>query len=129
MSGRLGFPEGKRFACTVFDDTEYADAANTRALYDFLTELGLRTTKSIWVYPPRGANRGSSLEDPPEELDPVAWTGGRVSLRWDEAAVLPSAQSLSRGCITVGYGSVAREGEDGREPAYGRPEDRGCGPR
>ena len=63
MSGQLGLPEGKRFAFTVFDDTEYATAANTRALYDFLTELGLRTTKSVWVYPPRGANRGSSLED------------------------------------------------------------------
>ena len=37
--------------------------------------------------------------------------------RWDEAAALPSAQSLSRGCNTVGYGSVAREAEDGREPA------------
>ena len=52
------------------------------------------------------------------------------AMRWDEAAALPSAQSLSRGCITVGYGSVAREAkEDGREPAYGRSEDRGYRPR
>jgi len=45
---RIKWPEGKRFAFTVFDDTDLATLENVRPVYDFLAELGLRTTKSVW---------------------------------------------------------------------------------
>ena len=42
-------PDGKRFAFTVFDDTDSATLENVRGVYALLAELGFRTTKSCWV--------------------------------------------------------------------------------
>lgn len=58
------FPGGARFAFTVFDDTDHATVANVKPVYDLLTELGMRTTKSVWLYPSRGTDKGSSTEEP-----------------------------------------------------------------
>jgi hypothetical protein len=41
-------PFGHRFAFTILDDTDDSTVANTRPIYDLLTELGLRTTKTLW---------------------------------------------------------------------------------
>lgn len=57
------FPEGKKFSFTVFDDTDNATVANVKPVYDLLHSCGIRTTKSVWVYPPRGFFKGSSLQD------------------------------------------------------------------
>ena len=43
------FPEGKKFAFTIMDDTDEATLENIRPVYDCLRELGLRTTKTVWV--------------------------------------------------------------------------------
>ena len=60
------WPEGKRFAFTVFDDTDGQTVHNTKAVYDLLYDLGFRTTKSVW--PLRGSDAqecpGSTCEDP-----------------------------------------------------------------
>ncbi|HEX5065483.1 MAG TPA: hypothetical protein VFY49_05165 [Myxococcota bacterium] len=45
---RLGFPGGKRFAFSIFDDTDVATLESIRPIYDCLHELGMRTTKSVW---------------------------------------------------------------------------------
>ena len=62
------FPDGKRFAFTVIDDTDVATVANVRPIYDLLYSLGMRTTKTVW---PLGCPEGSpnystseTLEDP-----------------------------------------------------------------
>jgi hypothetical protein len=61
----LRFPNGSAFAFTVYDDTDRATVENIKPIYDLLWQYGFRTTKSVWVYPPRGAYRGSSsLQDP-----------------------------------------------------------------
>jgi hypothetical protein len=59
------FP-GHSFAFTVFDDTDFSTVENTRPVYDFLAELGFRTTKSVWPLPnaPGGSIGGSTLQDP-----------------------------------------------------------------
>lgn len=44
----IRWPEGKRFAFTVFDDTDHTTLKNGPRLYDFLFEAGFRTTKSVW---------------------------------------------------------------------------------
>jgi len=62
-------PDGRRFAFTVFDDTDDATLSNVRPVYDLLGDLGFRTTKSVWVYAPRGPFRGACLQDP----NHVAW--------------------------------------------------------
>ena len=46
---RPTFPGGKRFAFSVFDDTDVATLDSIRPLYDLLHELGIRTTKSVWA--------------------------------------------------------------------------------
>jgi hypothetical protein len=60
------FPEGKRFAFSVFDDTDFGTVDNLRPVYSLLAELGLRTTKSVWPLPgdPAQAIGGETLADP-----------------------------------------------------------------
>jgi hypothetical protein len=60
------FPDGKRFAFTVFDDTDAGTLANLRPVYGLLAELGLRTTKSVWSLPcdPAQPQAGQTLADP-----------------------------------------------------------------
>jgi hypothetical protein len=53
----INWPQG-RFAFTVFDDTDLSTIENTKPVYDFLAELGFRTTKSCWVREPRPGERG-----------------------------------------------------------------------
>ncbi len=62
------FPDGKRFALTIVDDTDLTTLERIRPLYRVLEENGLRTTKTVWMFPTNhpehGANRGVSLENP-----------------------------------------------------------------
>jgi len=44
----LQIPDGKSFIFSVFDDTDVSTLDNIRPVYDYLTELGLFTTKSVW---------------------------------------------------------------------------------
>ncbi len=48
MTALPAWPEGRRFAFTIFDDTDLATLQNVRPVYDFLADLGLRITKSVW---------------------------------------------------------------------------------
>jgi hypothetical protein len=62
----MEWPGGKRFAFTIFDDTDLETIDNGPGVYAFLTSLGLRVTKSVWVLPPSGEALygGSSCADP-----------------------------------------------------------------
>jgi hypothetical protein len=57
------FPGGARFAFSVFDDADDATVANSAPVYRLLAKHGILTTKSVWVYPPRGRSHGESLSD------------------------------------------------------------------
>ena len=59
----MQWPNGKEFAFTVFDDTDNSTVENTKPVYDLLHELNFQTTKSVWVFPPRGRYSGQSLSD------------------------------------------------------------------
>ena len=48
---RAKLPDGRRFAFTVFDDTDQATLDNVRPVYELLQRLGMKTTKSVWVFP------------------------------------------------------------------------------
>ena len=71
MPGPIMWPERKRFAFTIFDDTDLETVTNGPGAYAFLTGLGMRVTKSVWVSPPTNAARygGSSCAEP----DYLAW--------------------------------------------------------
>jgi hypothetical protein len=65
---RITFPEGKRFAFTIVDDTDQTTVERGRPLYDVLKRAGLRTTKTVWALEmaPDGVptDHGESLQDP-----------------------------------------------------------------
>ncbi len=69
---RIEWPDGKAFAFSVFDDTDDATLANVRPVYDFVRDLGLRTTKSVWAVTGDGVPRigGATCDDPAYR----AWT-------------------------------------------------------
>ena len=71
MIPTIKWPGGKSFAFTIFDDTDLSTVANTQAIYSFLYDLGLLTTKSVW--PTRGRDipriGGATCED----HDYLAW--------------------------------------------------------
>jgi len=54
---RFHFPNGKRFAFTVIDDTDVATVENVKPVYDLLERLGMRATKTVW---PVGCPEGSA---------------------------------------------------------------------
>ena len=49
MRPRITWPDGKRFAFTIFDDADKDRFVNTQPVYDFLSDEGFRTTKSCWL--------------------------------------------------------------------------------
>jgi hypothetical protein len=59
------WPNGKDFAFTIFDDTDLQTVDNGAPIYALLSDLGFRTTKSVW--PIRGHNTptvwGATCED------------------------------------------------------------------
>ena len=44
----MNFPDNKKFAFTIFDDTDLSVTGNYELVYDFLADLGFKTTKSVW---------------------------------------------------------------------------------
>ena len=66
MSG-IRWPDGKRFALSIFDDTDRSSLENAPHVYRLLRDLGLRTTKTVWpiggTQPPAVAG-GSTCDDP-----------------------------------------------------------------
>lgn len=62
------FPDGKRFAFTVMDDTDVATVENVAPVYALLERLGMRATKTVWTMPcPEGSGdywSSETLEDP-----------------------------------------------------------------
>ncbi|WP_397383913.1 hypothetical protein [Prosthecobacter sp.] len=45
----IQWPDGKKFAFTIFDDTDASTVANSAPVYALLRDLGFRTTKSVWA--------------------------------------------------------------------------------
>ena len=69
---RADWPDGARFAFTIFDDTDRATIDNVAGVYDFLEEIGMRTTKSVWPISIPGSPlvQGATCDDPAY----AAWT-------------------------------------------------------
>lgn len=61
------FPEGKKFAFTIFDDTDGATVKNVSPIYDLLKKLGIFTTKSVWVFSSKNFNNSFSQTETLED--------------------------------------------------------------
>ena len=64
----IRFPDGKKFAFTIVDDTDLATLERIKPLYDVMYAAGLRTTKTVWVVEhsddPEYTDKGATLRDP-----------------------------------------------------------------
>jgi hypothetical protein len=63
MQKKIQWPDNKKFAFTIIDDTDNATVENIKPIYDLLYEKKLLTTKTVWVYDSRDHFSGSSLQD------------------------------------------------------------------
>lgn len=53
-----GYPDARRFALTILDDTDDATVENVQPIYELLYEIGMRATKTAW---PLDAPEGSRI--------------------------------------------------------------------
>ncbi len=90
---KIDWPHGKRFAFTIIDDTDNATVSNVKPVYDLLLQLGMITTKTVWVYPSRDQFTGETLQD----AHYLAWI---LELK---------QQGFEIGMHNVGSGSFTRE--------------------
>ena len=67
----VDWPDGKRFAFTIFDDPDAQTVESGRPVYDLLTDLGFRTTKAVW--PVRGTGTPSDRGETCDEEDYLKW--------------------------------------------------------
>lgn len=77
MPPAFNFPDGKRFAFTILDDTDVATLANVRPIYDLFHDLGMRTTKTVW---PVGCPEGSPNFSASDTLDDESYRNFVVDL-------------------------------------------------
>lgn len=65
MIPKIEWPDGKEFAFTIFDDPDLDTVENVAAIYPFLSDLGLRTTKAVWPIRGNGTPMigGATCED------------------------------------------------------------------
>jgi hypothetical protein len=63
---RISFPDGKKFAFSICDDTDASTLGKIEAIYNLLDSLGIRTTKTVWVFPSDSKeypDQGETLSD------------------------------------------------------------------
>jgi len=59
------WPDGRRFAFTIIDDPDGQSLEMSTEVYALLRDLGLRTTKAVWVMePPKRNSFGDTCESP-----------------------------------------------------------------
>lgn len=69
MTPGVTWPEGRRFAFTVIDDPDSQSLEESRSVYGLLEDLGLLTTKAVWVLEPPERNSPGETCASPEALE------------------------------------------------------------
>ncbi len=122
----IPWPDGKRFAFTIFDDTDHQTLENVPPVYDFLADLGLRTTKSVW--PLNGSGQPAIGGLTAEHPDNLAWLkqlqarGFEIALHnatWETSRRADTLRGLDRFRELFGHEPVAFANHAGcREGLY-----------
>jgi len=60
---KISWPNDKKFAFSIVDDTDLSTLESVKPVYEYLANSGLRTTKTVWVYPSRDHYTGDTLQD------------------------------------------------------------------
>ena len=112
----ISFPGNKKFAFSIFDDTDVSTLEYIRPVYELLDRLGFRTTKSVWPlsYSGRSDYQGSgTLADPDyasyvshlqERGFEIAFHGARMESS-TRAEIVEAFEVYKRnlGCYPVAY--------------------------
>ncbi|MGH0037025.1 MAG: hypothetical protein ACQGVK_18525 [Myxococcota bacterium] len=69
----MEFPDGRRFAFTILDDTDDSTLENVRPVYARLAELGMRTTKTVWPVDCPEGSRNYFAADTLARPEYLAW--------------------------------------------------------
>ena len=97
----ITWPDGKKFAFTIFDDTDRTTIHNGPPIYDILADLGFRTTKSVW--PLKGASKpaigGSTCQDP----EYLAWVKSLQSRGFEIALHNVTYHTSDRSTVIEGF--------------------------
>jgi hypothetical protein len=127
MTPPVQWPEGKRFAFSVFDDTDLATLENVRSVYDFLHDCGFHTTKSCWVFrgdPRYGKFPGETTDDEPYrqwlvELQAKGFEIGWHGATWHSSLRDQTAKALDRFAELFGhYPAIGANHTSGNESLY-----------
>lgn len=78
MTDQPEFPNGRRFAFTIMDDTDDATTENVRPIYRLLESLGMFTTKTVW---PVRCDEGSANFFAGQTLDDLEYRDFVVDLQ------------------------------------------------
>ncbi|MGI9628092.1 MAG: hypothetical protein ACR2QM_14735 [Longimicrobiales bacterium] len=107
-AGASGFPDGKRFAFSIVDDTDVSTVENVKPVYDLLYELGLKTTKTVWPLScPEGSENYESsetLEDPEYEAFVHELAARGFEITWHG----PTMESSRRERIVAGLAAFRK---------------------
>ncbi len=69
MNEPVSWPNGCRFAFSIFDDPDSQSLTDAKTVYSQLEDLGFRTTKAVWVIEPPKRNSEGDTCDSPAFLD------------------------------------------------------------
>jgi hypothetical protein len=134
-NSRLTWPEGKRFAFTIVDDTDKSAVENVRPVYDFLCDLGFRITKTVWPLKPlnKVEQSGQSLDDKNyrDWVLSIKHQGFEIALHGiaDESSPRPRIiEGLERFQQIIGYPPRIHSNHTGQAEGIYWGEDRFDGP-
>ncbi len=82
----MRFPNGARFAFSIFDDTDVATVENVRPIYDLLSMLGMRTTKTVWPFAWNGENSNFASSETLEDPDYLSFVSKLAALGFEIAS-------------------------------------------
>jgi hypothetical protein len=106
MTKQISWPAGKTFAFTIFDDTDSQTLEAGRAVYEFLADLGFRTTKSVW--PMRGAGTPSDHGETCAEPEYRAWVQDLQQKRFEIGYHMTTSHTSTRAETVRGLELFAR---------------------
>lgn len=128
-SRSVSWPDGARFAFTVFDDTDWMTVETGAPVYEALSELRFRVTKSVWPVAPGGPRRtgGGTCAEPDYRAWVLRLQAAGHEIGFHNASDHPSTRNQTIAGLDRFrdiFGNDPRIGADhsgNREALYSRP--------
>lgn len=96
------YPGGARFAFTILDDTDDGTQENLGPIYELLESLGMRTTKTVWLFrhdAPSHFHACETLEDPTYLAWVLELQSKGFEITWHGASFESSTRERTRAAL------------------------------